>query len=72
MLAGKANGAIAMQNSDKFQNVVKLLIESDIDLKQMIEGTQEIISLYEMWEQFNEKAIREAVNRCLKENGLNV
>ena len=71
VLADKVNGATAVQSSDKFQNTVKFLIESDIDLKQMIEGTQEIISLYEVWEQYNEKAIREAVTRCLKENNLN-
>ncbi|RMZ77435.1 hypothetical protein DV738_g4404, partial [Chaetothyriales sp. CBS 135597] len=58
----------AIQTSEKFQNVLKFLVESEIDLHQMIEGTQEIISLYEVWEQYNEKAIKDAVARCLKSN----
>ena len=68
----KANGAPAIQDSAKFHNAVKFLIESDIDLKQMIEGTQELISLYEVWEQMQntEKAIKDAVARCMRENRL--
>ena len=71
-LPEKASGGTTIQHSDKFHSAVKFLIESDIDLKQMIEGTQEIISLYEIWEQMqnNEKAIKDAVARCLRENRL--
>jgi cyclin C len=71
-----SNPAVQGQNTDKvnmvrFQTVVKFLIESDIDLKQMVQGTQEIISLYEVWETYEEKTIKDAVFRCLKENSLN-
>ena len=71
-LPEKANSAAAFQNSERFQNTVKFLIESEIDLKQMIEGTQEIVSLYEVHEQYHEGTkIKEAVARCLRANGLN-
>ena len=66
----KSKALQAIQNSDKFQNTIKFLVESDIDLHQMIDGTQEIISLYEVWEQYNEKAIKDAVARCLKSNAF--
>ncbi|RMD45122.1 hypothetical protein DV735_g67, partial [Chaetothyriales sp. CBS 134920] len=61
-------GVQAIQTSEKFQSILRFLVESEIDLHQMIEGTQEIISLYEVWEQYNEKAIKDAVARCLKSN----
>ncbi|RMZ85623.1 hypothetical protein DV737_g562, partial [Chaetothyriales sp. CBS 132003] len=64
----KTYGMQAIQASEKFQNTLRFLVESEIDLHQMIEGTQEIISLYEVWEQYDEKAIKEAVSRCLKSN----
>ena len=69
----KANGVPAIQDLAKFHSAVKFLIESDIDLKLMIEGTQEIISLYEVWEQMQhaDKAIKDAVARCQRENYLN-
>lgn len=63
----KANLPPTIHVPDKFHSTVKFLIESEVDLKQMAEGIQEIISLYEVWEQYNEKAIKEAVSRCLKD-----
>lgn len=53
------------------QTLIKFVIESELDIERMIEATQEIISLYEIWEkQYNEKNIKEAVARCLKGRGL--
>ena len=66
----KGDIASTMQGSDKFQNTVKFLIESDVDLKQMIEGTQEIISLYAIWEQYSEKYIKDTVSRWLNDKKL--
>lgn len=67
-----ANGTPPFRESARFRSVVKFLIESDVDLRLMAEGTQEIISLYEIWEQMQntEKTIRDAVARCLRENRL--
>jgi cyclin-C len=66
----KAKTLHAFQTSEKFQSTVKFLVESDIDLHQMINCTQEIISLYELWEQYNEKSIKDAVSRWLKSNAF--
>ena len=59
-----------MKENEKLANAVKFLVESGIDLKQMIEGTQEMISLYDIWEQYNEKSIKDVVARCLKGRSL--
>lgn len=64
----RAQTLLTISQSEKLQNTVKFLVESGIDLKQMIDGTQEIISLYQTWEEYSEKAIKEAVSRCLKNN----
>jgi cyclin-C len=56
--------------SDKIQRVLVFLVESEIDLDEMIEATQELVSLYEVWEQYNEKSIREAIARYMKTRGL--
>jgi cyclin-C len=64
----RAGAMATIQQSEKLQNTIRFLVESELDLKQMIDGTQEIISLYAVWEEFNEKAIKEAVARCLKTN----
>ncbi len=65
--------AKAMQTafaSEKTQRVVRLLADSEIDLEQMVEATQEIISLYELWEQYSEKTVKEALARYIKGRGL--
>jgi cyclin C len=58
------------KESEKMQNTIKFLVESGIDIECMIEGTQEMISLYDVWEQYNEKYVKDVVARCLKSRGL--
>ena len=70
VLTDKASALQSIQSSEKLQNTIKFLVESEIDLHRMIDGTQEIISLYETWEQYNEKTIKDAVSRCLKSNAF--
>jgi len=63
--------ALAMaKESEKMQNTIKFLVESGIDIERMIEGTQELISLYDVWEQYSEKSVKDVVSRCLKSRGL--
>ena len=54
----------------KVQYLVKWLAEGEIDIKAMIDCTQEIISLYEVWEQYNEKSCKEQISRFVKARGL--
>ena len=54
----------------KVQHLVKWLAEGEVDIKAMIECTQEIISLYEVWEQYSEKTCKEQIARFVKARGL--
>ena len=54
----------------RVQNLVKWLAEGEVDVKAMIDCTQEIISLYEVWEQYVEKTCKEQISRFVKARGL--
>jgi cyclin C len=56
--------------AEKIQRMMRFLAESEVDLKQMIEATQELFSLYELWEGYSERAVREALSRIIKVRGL--
>ena len=56
--------------SEKIQRVMKFLAESEVDLEAMAEATQELISSYEVAEQYSEKTVREVLARYLKGRGL--
>lgn len=58
------------QASEKIQRILSFLIESEIDLDELIEAVQDLVSLYEVWEQYNEKSIKEAIARYMKARGL--
>jgi cyclin-C len=61
----ETNGANGFQNTEKFRSMLKFLLDSDIALKPMGEGIQEIISLYEIWEQYDEKDIKDRVAKSI-------
>ena len=71
-LTDREKALAAIRESEKMQNLIKFLVESGIDIEHMIEGTQEIISLYDVWEQYSEKSVKDTVARCLKPRGLDV
>ncbi|KAL6719325.1 RNA polymerase II holoenzyme cyclin-like subunit [Lecanora helva] len=54
----------------KVQNLVTWLAEGEVDIKAAVECSQEIISLYDVWEQYNEKACKEQIARFIKAKGL--
>jgi len=55
---------------NKAQRFVTWLAESEINIQEMMDCTQEIISLYEVWEQYNEKTCKEQISRFVKARGL--
>jgi len=55
---------------NKPQRLVTWLAESEINMEEMMDCTQEIISLYEVWEQYNEKTCKEQISRFVKARGL--
>lgn len=66
----KARITAAALNSEKIQNIITFLVESDIDIRRMIDATQTIISLYEAWEQYSEKVVKDAITRCIRQQHL--
>lgn len=64
-----ANGGVQAADS-KVQRLQEWLAESDIDIEAIVDCTQEIISFYEVQEQYNEKLTKEQINRFVKARGL--
>lgn len=66
---GNVNGAPNAQQK-KVQNLVSWLAEGEIDIKAAVECSQEIISLYDVLEQYTEKTCKEQIGRFVKARGL--
>lgn len=54
----------------RVQQFAAWLSESNVDVPAMVDATQEIISFYECYEQYNDKLTREQINRFVKARGL--
>lgn len=54
----------------KVQNLVNWVAEGEIDIQAVIECSQEIISLYEVWDANTEKLCKEQIGRFVKARGL--
>lgn len=75
MRDGNGMNMLASSLSDKsgpprIQKLVQWLAESDVDIKAVIECTQELLSLYEVWEQYSEKHCKELIGRMVKSKNL--
>jgi cyclin C len=66
-LAGDKNGA---GPTPRIQKMVNWLAESEVDIKAVIECTQDLVSLYEVWEQYSEKHCKELIGRMVKSKNL--
>jgi cyclin-C len=62
--------SLAGSPQTKVQNLVRWLAEGEIDIKTVVDCSQEIISLYELWEQYSEKTCKEQIARFVKARGL--
>ncbi|OJJ51161.1 hypothetical protein ASPZODRAFT_163027 [Penicilliopsis zonata CBS 506.65] len=54
----------------RIQKLVGWIAESEVDIKAVIECTQELVSLYEVWEQYSEKTCKELIGRVVKSKNL--
>jgi cyclin C len=54
----------------KVQKLASWLAESNIDIEGIVDCTQELISFFDVQEQYNEKLTREQINRFVKARGL--
>jgi len=57
-------------NQLKLQKLVTWLAESNVDIEAVVDCTQELISLYDLSENFNEKACKEQLQKFVKARGL--
>lgn len=67
-LNAKTGGAAGAQ--PRVQQLLNWLAESAISIEAIVDCTQELISLYQVWDGFNEKACKEQVTRFVKARGL--
>ena len=68
-----ASGAKEKQQEPRLgrvQHFAAWLAESNVDIPAMVDATQEIVSFYECWEQYNEKLTRDQINRFIKARQL--
>ena len=65
-----SSAAIGSSPQVKVQNLVSWLAEGEIDIQAVVDCSQEIISLYEVWEQYSDKACKEQIARYIKARGL--
>lgn len=68
MLQSKMNPAKNPQ--DKVGYFAKWLAEGEVDIQAVVDSTQELISLYDVWEQYSEKTCKEQISRFVKARGL--
>lgn len=67
--SGSVHGGHSTQQK-KVQNLVSWLAEGEIDINAAVECSQEIISLYDILEQYAEKTCKEQIARFVKARGL--
>lgn len=65
---GNARNAGGMQN--RVQKLVDWLAESSVDIEAVVECTQELISLYEVWESYTDKTCKDQIAKFVKARGL--
>ncbi|PGH11729.1 RNA polymerase II holoenzyme cyclin-like subunit [Polytolypa hystricis UAMH7299] len=54
----------------RVQKIVDWLATSEVDIEAVIDCTQELVSLYEVWEQYSEKSCKEQIGRFVKGRAL--
>ncbi|KAF3482223.1 cyclin [Arthroderma uncinatum] len=63
MAAGIREG---MGDGGRVQKVVEWLAGSEVSIEAVVESTQEMVALYEVWEGYGEKGLREAIGRYVR------
>lgn len=53
--------------NNKMTRLIEWLAESKVDMEAVIVATQELISLYEVWESYSDRQCKEAVMRFMKD-----
>ena len=67
---GNVRSSSGSGTQNRVQKLVNWLAESNVDIEAVVDCTQELISLYEIWEQFNDKTCKDQIARFVKGRGL--
>ncbi|KAF2018710.1 C/H/G cyclin [Aaosphaeria arxii CBS 175.79] len=67
---GGGGGAGGGGSQNRVQKLVDWLAESSVDIEAVVECTQELISLYEIWENYSDKACKDSIAKFVKSRGL--
>lgn len=54
------------QAGPKLGKLIEWLADSNVDMSAVVDATQEMVSLYEIWEQYNEKACKDAITKFMQ------
>ena len=68
--ASSAENGSSSVASNKVQNFVNWLAEGEVDIKAVVDCSQEIICLYEVLEAYSEKVCKEQILNYVKNRGL--
>ncbi|KAL9014126.1 MAG: hypothetical protein Q9173_001217 [Seirophora scorigena] len=60
----------ANSSQDRVEHFVKWLAEGEVNIQAVVDSTQELISLYDVWEHYSEKTCKEQISRFVKARGL--
>jgi cyclin C len=67
---GNVRGVGGAGAQSRVQKLVDWLAESNVDIEAVVETTQELISLYEVWESYTDKTCKDQIAKFVKARGL--
>ena len=67
---GQARGGPGQGSQNRVQRLVDWLAESSVNIEAVVECTQELISLYEIWESYTDKTCKDQIAKFVKARGL--
>jgi cyclin C len=68
VLSTPTTGAVTAQT--KVQKLLNWMAEGSVSIEAIIDCTQELISLYELWEKYQDKPVKDAIMKFVKARGL--
>ena len=68
--AGASSGVGSNGPQSRINKLIEWYAESGVDMEAIIDCTQEVISLYEVWELYSDKVCKEQLSRMIKQRGL--
>lgn len=59
------------QAGPKLGKLIDWLAESKVDMEAIVDATQEMVSLYEVWESYSERVCKDAISKFMREMSMN-